>query len=172
MIDKNEIINKYVDNELTIKEIEETNELINNDSNFKKIITTQKYVHETLYQIPLKSAPQGFTDLVMNKILNRISEKYKKNYFFRFVLASFGVLLVVTLFFFFYFFTDLAFVQNSIKVANDYSFKLAPILNNITQFIKTDIFKIVTGMVSFIFFVGFYFNLNFHNNFKKQINKY
>jgi hypothetical protein len=172
MIDKKEIINKYIDNELTIKEIEETNKLINNDSDFKKNITTQKYVHETLYQIPLKSAPQGFTNLVMNKILNRISEKYKKNYFFRLVIAIFGVLLIVTLFFFFYFFTDLAFVQSSYKVVNNYTSQLLPIFNSITQLVKTDIFKIVTGMVSFIFFLGFYFNLNFHNNFKKQINKY
>ncbi len=171
-MNKNELINKYVDKELSIKEIEETNELINNDITFKKLISTHKYVHESLYQLPSKYAPHGFTDLVMNKIINRISEKYRKNYFFRFALVTFGILLFVTLFFFFYFFTDLAFVQSNYKVANDYASKLLPILNNITQFVKTDIFKIITGMVSFIVLVGFYFNFNLHNNFKKQIKEY
>lgn len=171
-MNKDELINKYVDKELTIKEIEEANKLLSNDNKFNEMISVHKFVHETLYQIPHKFAPDGFTDVVMKRIINRISEKYKKNYFFRIILATFGILFIVTLFFFFYFFTDLAFVQSSYKVANNYTSKLLPILNSITQFVKTDIFKIVTGMVSFIVLVGFYFNLNLHNNFKKQIKEF
>ena len=172
MMDKNELVNKYVDNELTVKEIENVNELINNDQNFKKLLSTHKYVHETLYQIPQKFAPNGFTELVMDKIVNRISEKFKKNYFFRFVIATIGVILIVALFFFFNFLGDLGIVQSTYYQVNNYTYKILPIVNDITSFVKTDIFKIVTGMLSFIVLLGFYFNLNLHNNFKKQIKEY
>jgi hypothetical protein len=171
-MNRNELINKYVDNELTIKEIEETNELIKKDEEFNKLISTHKFVHETLAQIPLKNASQGFTDLVMKKLINRISEKYRKNYFFRFALATFGVILVITLFFFFYFLSDLGLVQNTYQTANNYTDKFLPILKKIADFFKTDIFKILTGIISFIILIGFYFNINLHNSFKNRINEY
>lgn len=171
-MNKSELINKYVDKELTIKEIEETNELIKKDEEFNKLISTHKFVHETLAQLPLKYAPQGFTDLVMNKIINRISEKYRKNYFFRFALAIFGVILVITLFFFFYFLSDLALVQNTYQTANYYTAKFFPITKTIVEFIKTDIFKILTGIISFIILIGFYFNINMYNSFKNRIKEY
>lgn len=171
-MNKSELINKYVDKELTIKEIEETNELIKKDEEFNKLISKHTFVHETLSQLPLKYAPKGFTDLVINKIINRINEKYKKNYFFRFVLTTLGILLVISLFFFFYFLTDLAFVQNFHKNVSNYSINFLPITEKIADLFKIKIFKILTGMISFIVLVLFYFNINKYNSFKSRIKEY
>jgi hypothetical protein len=80
--------------------------------------------------------------------------------------------LVITLFFFFYFLSDLALVQNTYQSANDYSAKFLPITKKIAEFIKTDIFKILTGIISFIILIGFYFNINMYNSFKNRIKEY
>ena len=96
--DYNDIINKYIDKEVNSEEIERVNELIQSDSKFKKMISVHKYVHESLSEMPLKLAPQGFTELVMNKIVTSLSEKYKKNYWFRGVISIFGLILVLILF--------------------------------------------------------------------------
>ena len=167
----NDIVNKYVDNELSSKEINQIDELFNSDENFKKTLSTHKFVHDSLYDMPLKVTSNGFTELIMNKIVHRISDKYKKNYAFRLVMAFFSIFLMVSLFLLFYFLGSLDFVQTASSTANNYAEKIIPTISYFTDFVKTDIFKTVTGLISFIVLVAFYFNLNSHKEMKNRLKK-
>ena len=168
----NSIANKYVDNELNSKELNEVEELLSTNDDFKKTLSVHKYVHESLYEIPQKLAPNGFTELLMTKIVNRISDKYKKNYWFRGVIAFFSLFLAATLFLFFYFLGSLEFVQSASSTVNNYTEKIIPTFRHITEFVKTDIFKTVTGLISFIILVGFYFNMNSHKQLKNKLKEF
>ncbi len=107
----NELVNNYIDKELNQNDIEKVEELVQTDDKFRTILSVQNYVHETLSEIPQKFAPVGFTDLIMEKIVQKISEKYRKNYLFRGVVSVLSMFLIFTLFFFFYYLGDLVFVQ-------------------------------------------------------------
>lgn len=165
----NNIANKYVDNELNSKELNEVDELLNTSDDFKKTLSVHKYVHESLYELPLKLAPNGFTELLMNKIIHRISDKYKKNYAFRMVIAFFSVFLMVSLFMLFYFLGSLEITQTTSSTVSNYTDKIIPTFSYFTDFVKTDIFKTITGLISFIVLVGFYFNLNSHKEIKNRL---
>lgn len=165
----NNIVNKYVDNELNKQEIDNVNGLIDKDEEFRNTLSVHKYVHESLYDIPLKLAPNGFTELLMNKIVHRISDKYKKNYAFRAVIAFFSVFLMVSLFMLFYFLGSLEIVQTASSTASNYTEKIIPTISYFTDFVKTDIFKTVTGLIGFIILVGFYFNINSHKELKNRL---
>lgn len=169
MIENYNIVNKYVDNELNSKEINEIEELLSSDENFKKALFVHKFVHDSLYKMPLKVTSNGFTELLMNKIVHRISDKYKKNYAFRAVIAFFSIFLMASLFMLFYFLGSLDFVQTASSTANNYTEKIIPTISYFTDFVKTDIFKTVTGLIGFIVLVGFYFNLNSHKEMKNRL---
>jgi hypothetical protein len=165
------ILNKYLDNELTIQEIEELSKLINEDEKFKIKLDVQKFVHNTLYNIPIKFAPNGFTDLVMNKIVDKLSDRYRKYYLFRGVISVFTLLLIVVLFWFFYFIGELEIVQSAVEYSSNYKDKIIPSVNYFTDYLKTDIFKTVSGIVSFIILIGFYFSFNSHKTLTDKLKK-
>ena len=165
----NNIVNKYVDNELNKQEIDNVNDFLDKDEEFRNTLSVHKYVHESLYDIPLKLAPNGFTESIMNKIVRRISDKYKKNYFFRAIMAFLSLFFIGVLFLFFYFLGSLEIVQSASSSANTYTDKIIPTLTYFTDFVKTDIFKTVTGLISFIVLVAFYFNLNSHKEMKNRL---
>ena len=168
----NEIVNKYVDNELNKEELNKVDELLNSNEEFKNTLTLHRFVHDSLHDIPLKLAPSGFTDLVMNKIVTPLSDKYKANYFFRFIIAAFSLIFVFMLFWFFYFVGDLELTKNVVSYTNNYSDRFLPSIGDFTNFIKTDIFKTITGVVGFIILIGFYYNMNSHKALKERLEKF
>ncbi len=165
----NDILNKVVDNELNRQELDEVNELINTNEEFKTKIIAHKFVHNSLTEIPLKYVSDNFTELVMNKIVGKLSERYNKNYLFRGVITIFVLLLVILLYGFFYLLGHLPIVQDALTYTSSYKENIIPFVNYFTEFIRTDIFKTVTGLFSFIILVGFYFNINSHKALKEKL---
>jgi hypothetical protein len=167
--DFNEIVNKYIDNELNENELNEVEKMIESDEDFKTSITVQKFVHDSLHEIPLKSAPIGFTDLVMNKIIKKLSEKYKKNYLFRGVVSILSLVLVFILFIFFYYLGELEVIRDAAATTDNIFDKIVPTVTYLSQIVKTDLFKTITGLIGFIVLIGFYFNLNSHKELKEKL---
>ena len=166
-----ELMNKYIDNELTSDELNQVEELIKSEKNFSSQLSLHKYVHETLYQVPTKKAPKNITEIIMRKIAGKISDKYKKNYLFRFVVATLTSILILTLFLFFYFLGDLELFKNASEFSFDYSDKILPSLSYIKDIFNSEIFKTVTGLLGFVILLLFYFNYNSHKQLKDTLNK-
>lgn len=167
----NDLVNNYIDKDLNQNDLDKVNNLIHSNDEFKTILSIHNYVHETLSEIPQKSAPLGFTELIMEKIVNKISEKYRKNYLFRGVVSVLTMILVFTLFFFFYYLGDLAFVKSTAQSTGSYMSFISSGFSYFIQIISTDIFRTVSGLFGFIVLVGFYFNFNSHKNLKDTLDK-
>ena len=166
-----ELLNKYIDNELSRDELNQVEELVKTEKSFSSQLSIHKYVHETLYQIPLKKAPYNITEIIMRKIAGKISDKYKKNYLFRFVIATLSSILILTLFLFFYFLGDLELFKNASEISFNYSDKILPSLSYLREVFSSEIFKTVTGLLGFVILLLFYFNYNSHKQLKDTLNK-
>ena len=68
-----EILNKYLDGELSKTETEEVQEILLSNNIAKKRFNALKLVHEKLLTMKEDNVPAGFTE----KVLNRLGKKYK-----------------------------------------------------------------------------------------------
>ena len=105
------------------------------------------------------------------KHFKKIGEKYRKNYLFRGVVSILSMILIFTLFFFFYYLGDLVFVQNVTESTRSYSNLFSSSFSYLSQLVKTDIFRTVSGLLGFIILIGFYFNYNSHKSLKDTLDK-
>ena len=87
-----EILNKLIDNELSTSEINQINELLSIDSDAMRKVKAHKMVDAILRKLEVEPAPINFTELIMKKISKSTSVKYQKYGFFRFIVATFGIL--------------------------------------------------------------------------------
>ena len=166
-----DLLNKYIDNELSREELDKVDELVKSDNKFRSQLTVHKYVHETLYQLPLKMAPHNITETIMNSIVGKISDKYRKNYLFRFVVTALSSILLITLFILFYFIGDLAFFKNASEISINFSDKIFSSLSYLKEIFNSNVFKTVTGLFGFVILLLFYFNYNSHKQLKDNLNK-
>ena len=166
-----DLLNKFVDGELSTPEIEEVNHLIDSNKEFKTSLSTHKYVHDTLFEIPLKSAPRHISELVMKKIVTPLSEKYRKNYFFRGILGVMSLIFMTVLFMFFFYASDLTIVKEASSIPSSFLEYLNPIMHGIYNIISSEIFQTVSGLVGFIILLGFYFHYNSFRQLKEKLNQ-
>jgi anti-sigma factor RsiW len=68
-----EILNRYLDGELSITETEEVQKVLFSDENAKKRFNALKLVHNKLLLMEEDKVPVGFTE----KVLTRLGKKYK-----------------------------------------------------------------------------------------------
>lgn len=92
-----EILNKYLDGELTGKELSEVEAVIASNPDELTKLKTHKFVDQTLRSMEFELAPQGITQKIMNKILPGLSLRKKKSYFYYSVLGVFGVVITSAL---------------------------------------------------------------------------
>ena len=166
-----ELINKYLDNELNLAEVNNINDLIKEDADFKLNFATHKYVHENLIDLPVHSVSDNFAEKLMSRILSSISVKYKKSYFFRGIISVLTVMLFVILFLFFFYALNLPVVKNSITGLEESQNLLKPFLIKFKQVLSTNIFKTVSAAIGFIILLGFYFTFNSFKDFRNRINQ-
>ena len=166
-----ELINKYLDNELNLAEVNNINDLIKEDADFKLNFATHKYVHENLIDLPVHSVSDNFAEKLMSRILSSISVKYKKSYFFRGIISVLTVMLIVILFLFFFYALNLPVVQNSISGLEESQNLLKPFLIKLKQVLSTNIFKTASAAIGFLILLGFYFTFNSFKDFRNRINQ-
>ncbi|MFZ1290179.1 MAG: hypothetical protein WAR79_08810 [Melioribacteraceae bacterium] len=167
-----ELINKYLDNEIDSDELNTVNDLLKNNTEFKTKFITQKYIHENLNEIPLHSAPTNITELVMGKIISKLSIKTQKNYFFKGILAILLVFLFITLYFFFSLLGDLKIVQQTVSYIDYSKNYFQPIVTFFSKIIQNDIFRTLSGLLGLIILLSFYFSLNSFKDFKNRIRQF
>ncbi|MBK7104157.1 MAG: hypothetical protein IPH62_02600 [Ignavibacteriae bacterium] len=167
-----ELINKFLDNEIDSDELNTIKDLLKNNLEFRAKFTTQKYIHENLNEIPLHSAPINITELVMGKIISKLNVKIQKNYFFKGILVTLLAFLIIALYFFFSFLGDLKFVQQTVSYIDYTSNYFQPIISFLSKIFKNDIFRTLSGLFGFIILLSFYFSLNSFKDFKNRMKQF
>ncbi len=167
-----ELYNKYIDDSLTTIELEIVNKLLSKDETFRVGMQTHKLVHNSLFKLPVINAPMEITSIIMERISTGISEKYKKSYFFRFVITAFIVLLFASFLLFVFFNGN---VQGNEELFSGYV-NIQDYLKNI--FIKTEtlfgsnLIKTIGGVFGFLILLFFYFTLDEYKKFKKILKQF
>jgi ATP-dependent Zn protease len=167
-----DLVNKFVDNALSKSEINEVEHLVNNDKNFNLNLTTHKYVHESLHDIPQQSAPQNIAENIMKQIIGKLSDRYNKNYFFRVIVFAFISILITFLFMLFFYGSNLQVFQESTNITGYLKTYTKPVLSYGQKIITSDIFKTVSGLLSFVILLGFYFTFNSYKELKNRLKQF
>ena len=90
-----ELLNDYIDNQLTAEELEYVKNLLESDLQAASKLRAMRVVHQSLKQIEPDLAPSGFTERLMGALnLSPGLSKQKKNYFFYGVVGFFGFMIV------------------------------------------------------------------------------
>lgn len=94
----NDLLNNYIDNELSVTELDDMNTLIQNDEKLRTQLKALKVVDETLKQMKEEPAPIYFTERLMSKINSAKAElKLKPSYYFRSMITIFVTVLIMTM---------------------------------------------------------------------------
>jgi len=88
-----EILNRYIDGELTSSELEEFKEKLRNSEDAMKRLNALMLVHNELKKYPLKEPSLEFTSQLMKKIMRKPEQKGQK--YFIFSISSFIILICV-----------------------------------------------------------------------------
>jgi len=163
-----ELINKYIDNELNEEEIKEVQNLIQNDPSFVNELKAMKVVHQYLPNLSVSTLPKGFTERVMTGLIRKNSLLNRPNYFFHFIIGTFlTIILGVSLY-------NLNY--SSSNESTEYS---VPFLTKFIDSLKSllgvieihdgKLTLIIGTVLSFILFATAFYMIESHKNLKKKL---
>jgi hypothetical protein len=166
-----ELLNRYIDNELEDAELSELKSILDKDEEVLNRLKALRTVDNALRKIETELAPNGFTDKLMNKIsMASKVVKPKVSYFFVMVISLFSIAIITTL----------VFAFKNLKT-DESSSKVEPIFNQIKDFASKNsgflgsIFKdnavlAIGTTLSLILLFSAYFSFESHKNFKNKLN--
>lgn len=167
-----ELLNNYIDNQLTNEEIEDVRSILAADNQAINKLNALRTVHNSLQKLETMQAPVGFTERFM-KVLNTAPvESGQNNYFFYSVVGFFGILIIGIM----------AFVISSINwnfQSMDLSSYIEPVKSEIEKngsqalsvFKNKTVLMISSSMVLLLLILA-YFGFESHKNLKKKINSF
>ena len=167
-----DIFNKFVDNELSNEETESVNLLLDTDNDFGIRLKTHRFVHNSLFSLPIVQAPVEITSKIMGQITSSIIAKYEKHYFFRVILGIFGFSFLTAIVMFLFYSVDIPTSSETFGLLDSIKPLTKNIIPHLNKILMSDLIKSIGGLVSFIVLLGFYFTLNEHKNFKERLKEF
>ncbi len=168
-----EILNKYIDNELNEFEIKELKEIINSDPEAEKKLNAHEMVDTILRKLEVDEAPKWINEFVMNKILKIPKAKKSTKNLFVSIMSLFSVIVVGTLG---YLFSQLEFefaASESGLGAREKIFNFVseyiPQMPNIID--DSSVLYIGLSLTMLLLISG-YFIVESHRNFKRKLNTF
>ena len=165
-----EILNKYIDGELSRKEINELQQLIKVDEEALAMLKAHKLVDQILRKLETESAPESFTENVMNRIFETLTVKNKTFPLFRIIVSTFGLMIIGII----------AYVVSAIpsnspenKIVDGVLDRASDYTSGIFSFIvdalsNNTILMVIAG-VSLIVLLSAYFMFESHKSFKEKL---
>ncbi len=167
-----EILNRYIDGELSSEEINELKNELNTHPEILKKLKALKITDSALHKLEIMPAPVNFTEAVMSKVKFKSKIRYSISPVFIGIISFFGILVLGVLGF---------IVQESTKVINDpqselivedFRQKTTPYLEKIGEILSNDSVLFVSGMIAFTLLLGFYFMIHTHKTFKQNLERF
>ncbi len=169
-----ELLNKFIDNELSEVELKELTEILKNDIDVQLRLKALHLTEEILRRIEISPAPENFTNKFMSKIsFSTSAVKDKISYFYIGMISLFASAIAGTLGYSIY---QIESSTSNLIGNNQYIQKTMEIfsggLGNINSLLGNDnIIQVGTGLI-FVLLVSGYFILENHKNFKKKLNRF
>ncbi len=169
----NDVLNKYVDNELDEFEINELKEIINSNPEAQKQLNAHEMVDIILRKLEAKKAPAGINQFVMDKILNIPQSKSKVNYFFVSVIVVFTTLIFSSLG---YLLSQVNFGESSSSTSLGVKEKIANFVSDyipqVPALLDTSTLLFIGGSLTVVLLISGYFIIENHRSFKSKLNSF
>ena len=168
-----EILNRYIDDELSTEELKQFNELLNQDEDAVNKLRSLKYVNSTLKEFEPDKAPANITARVMSK-LGAISKAAKQTkVFFNVVLSAFSVVTVSVVV---YLLSLIKFAGNSSSfidgVFNDAEKVISEITSLLSNLINSEGVVFMGIFLTAVLLVTGYFVFESHKKFKDELKSF
>lgn len=163
-----EILNKYIDNELSATEVKELKDYLSENPEEVEKLKALKLVDNVLKEMEFESAPQNFTERMMERLNVTYSTKAGNNSFIKIVFAFFGLGFIgITLF-------GISQMSLSSSEKNDnfieHIFKrLGEILPSFSFSISSETFMLIVSILVLVTLIATYIIVNSHKVFKNNI---
>lgn len=160
-----ELLNKYLDDELNREEKDLVKAAIENSPELKKKYTVLLDANSFLKNMELDSPSLEFTKLVMNKISSKTSTARQQKYFLFTILSIFGVIALGITGFLLYQIISSIQPGDSSEVVTTYSKGIGDYFSNL--FGKKNL-SIFGSLLSFVMLISGYFLYDFQKRSKKN----
>ena len=160
-----ELLNKYLDNELNREEKDLVKTAIENSPELKKKYAALLDANSLLKNMKLDSPSLDFTKLVMNKISSKTSTARQQKYFLFTILSIFGVIALGITGFLLYQIISSIQPGDSSEVVTTYSKGIGDYFSNL--FGKKNL-SIFGSLLSFVMLISGYFLYDFQKRSKKN----
>lgn len=163
-----ELIHKYVDNELSAEELKELNELLNSDPEAIQKIKAVKFVESTISNSEPIQAPSGFTQKIMLSINSSAAAIKQDTKFFKAIISAF-IFLITAVFiasFFVVPFTNNDHTNSIKEFVNKISF------DGVIALLQNESFLMIGGGIIVLLVFSVVFLVESHKNFKNKLNTY
>lgn len=169
-----ELLNKYIDNELSEAELKELTEILENDIDAQLRLKALHLTEEILRKIEISPAPENFTHKFMSKIsISHSSVKDKVSYFYIGMISFFALAIAGILGFSI---SRIEFGSSNLTGDNQYIQKTRELfsggLGYINSLLGNDSILLVGIGLTFVLLVSGYYILENHKNFKEKLNRF
>ena len=166
-----ELLNRYIDNELDNVELSELKAALDNDAEAVARLKALRTVDNSLKQMQNETAPAGLTEKLMIKIQSATKiVKPKISYFFVSVLSIFSIAILAIV----------IYALRTVKINNSKS-ALDPIFEQIQVFasknlsffdlmFKNNAILLIGTMLAVVMLFTAYFTFESHKNFRNKLN--
>lgn len=169
-----EILNKYLDNEISSSELSELKTYLANNPDEAEKFKAHKLVDEILREMEHESAPENFTVNFMQRFSKVISTKPQKHYFIWGVFSFLGLSFIGILLF------GLMNISSSKSSPSDQVFntigegldKIIPSINSLNFSINSDLLMLIVSTLFLITLISVYVMINSHKSFKEKIENF
>lgn len=168
-----ELLNKYIDNELTEVELKELLEALKKDEEAQTKLKALQLTDEVLRKMEITPAPQNFTESFMKKIITVSSvHKEKVSYFFVSVISFFVLTIVGVIGFSI---KQIGF-GSSLVENNEYVKSSKEVLSNglsqVNAVFNNDNMLLIGAGLTFVLLISGYFIIESHKSFKQKLNRF
>lgn len=160
-----EMLNKYLDDELNREEKDLVNTTIENSPELKKKYAALLDAHSLLKKIELDSPSLKFTKLVMNKISSKASTARQQKYFLFSILSFFGLIVLGITGYVLFQIISSTQTSESTELVTTYSKGIGDYFSNLFGQKNISIFG---SILSFIMLVSGYFLFEYQKQSKKK----
>jgi hypothetical protein len=169
-----ELLNKYIDNELSEVELKELTEILKNDTDAQLRLKALHLTEEILRKIEISPAPENFTDKFMSKIvISHSVVKDKVSYFYVGMISFFALAIAGILGFSI---SRIEFGSSNLSGDNQYIEKTNDLfsggLGYINSFLGNDSVLLTGAVLTFVLLMSGYFILENHKNFKENLSRF
>jgi len=160
-----DLLNKYLDGELSSEEQQLVKTEIEKSSELKKKFDFLHQVHTVLNNLELESPNQDFTNLAMNKIRKKNSAVRQQKYFLFTILTLFGITILGITGYLFYQIIFSIQSNQSTEIVTKYFRGFG---NYISDIFGSNNLSLFSSVLSFILLLSGYFLIEFKRQIKKK----